>query len=493
MESQERAAMSSRRGGRHGRRPEHRHPWLRRFGAGVVGLLVLALVLTGVAWFKLNGNIKREDVTKLLGHRPTAAKANASSGPVNILVLGSDVRTGSGNTGYGDGSWEPGQHSDTNLVVHLSGDRQSAIVVSIPRDSMVPAPKDCSPTAPKSQWVVKQWNKNFNEGGAGCVIHTLEGNTGLFINHYVTVDFNGFKNMVDALGGVPVCTPIAIDDPESHLQLTAGRHVLDGQEALGYVRVRKTLGDGSDLGRIKRQQAFLSSIAQEATKTSLLLRPDKLFSFLNAATQSLTTDPEFGLGTMTDVANSVKSIGMNKIQFVTVPTEQYAPDHNRVQWTSDAEALWAALREDRPLNEPSPTPSTSTEPLTVSPAAIDVLVTNSSGVSGLARQAADALKILGFRTATVAAGNPPASGVLVEYGKGRLEAARTVAAAFPGAKLEESDAVGATIAVTLGAGAPSVVEIPNRLGTQPLPSPSVSAPTPTPSITARTADQDICS
>jgi LCP family protein required for cell wall assembly len=494
MESEEqRSAPRTRARGRHVRQPDHRHPWLRRFGAAGIGLLTLALVLTGAAWIKLNGNIKREDVTSKLGIRPTADKANASTGPLNILVLGSDVRTGKGNTGYGNGSWEPGQHSDTNLVVHLSADRQSAVVVSIPRDSMVPSPKNCAPDQPKSDWVVKQWNKNFNEGGAGCVIHTLEGNTGLFITHYVTVDFNGFKSMVDALGGVPVCTPIAIDDPESKLHLTAGRHVLDGQQALGYVRVRKTLGDGSDLGRIKRQQAFLSSVAQEATKTSLLLRPDKLFSFLNAATELLTTDPEFGLGTMKDVADSVKSIGMNKIQFVTVPTEQYAPDHDRVQWTSGAEALWSALRDDRPINEPAKAKPTPSVTLTVSPAEIDVEVRNGSGVSGLAKQAGEALTVLGFRSVSVAQADAQTTGSLVQYGKGHEDAAKTVAAALPGSKLEESASAGATIVVTLGVGAPDVVEIPNRIGTSPLPTPSISAPAATPTITARTADQDICS
>lgn len=495
MEPQERPGAALRRpAGRRGRHASRRHPLLRGAGFAGLGLLTVALVLTAFAWLKLNGNIKREDVSGKLGNRPTAAKANASLGPLNLLVIGSDVRTGEGNTGYGDGSWEPGAHSDTNLVVHLSGDRKSATVVSIPRDSMVPAPADCSPTVPKNEWVIKQWNKNYNQGGAGCLIRTLEGNTGLFITHYVTVDFHGFKNMVDALGGVPVCTPVAIQDKSAHLDLAAGRHVLDGQQALGYVRVRKTLGDGSDLGRIKRQQAFLSSIAQEATKTSLLLRPDKLFSFLDAATQSLTTDPDFGLGTMKDIADSVKSIGMNKIQFVTVPTQEYPADHNRVEWTPDAEALWSALRDDRPLNEEAqPKPSTSKEPLTVSPADIDVQVTNSSGVPGLAKQAAQALTVQGFRSATVAQGQASTTGVLVEYGKGQADAARTVAAAFPGAKVEESSALGSVISVTLGVGAPDVVEVSNRLGTEPLPTPSISAPAPTPTITARTADQDICS
>ena len=119
---------------------------------------------------------------------------------------------------------------------------------------------------------MRQWNQNYAIGGTGCLIRTLEGNTGVFIDHYAVVDFRGFKQMVDALGGVKVCTPVAIDDAHTHLQLTAGKHTLDGRQALQYVRVRKSIGDGSDLQRINRQQAFLSSVIQKATSTQLLLR-----------------------------------------------------------------------------------------------------------------------------------------------------------------------------------------------------------------------------
>ena len=152
--------------------------------------------------------------------------------------------------------------------------------------------------------------------------------------------------MVDALGGVPICAPEAIDDPKAKLKLSAGRHVLDGTQALGYVRARKTLGDGSDLGRIARQQAFLSSVVQEATRTSLLVRPDKLFGFLDAATKSLTTDEQFDLGTMKDLASSVKDIGIENIQFITVPVQPYPADPNRVEWAPSADALWQTLRDD---------------------------------------------------------------------------------------------------------------------------------------------------
>ena len=259
---------------------------------------------------------------------------------------------------------------------------------------------------------MRQWNQNYRIGGTGCLIRTLEGNTGLFVDHYAVVDFRGFKQMVDALGGVDVCTSEPIDDANTHLQLDAGRHTLDGRQALQYVRVRKSVGDGSDLGRIERQQAFLSSVMQQATSTQLLVQPNRLFSFLDAATKSLTTDPEFGLGTMRDMATSVKGIGLDEIQFVTVPNESYEPDPNRVQWKDSADQIWSALREDRPVGATkkpaTASPSPTTSPLTVSPDEVTVRVVNASGVPGLARQARAALEVQGFAGVTIGqrAGRP---------------------------------------------------------------------------------------
>lgn len=452
---------------------------------------------TVAAYIRLNGNIDRLDVSKMLGkNRPTPA-GDIATGPLNILLVGSDVREGDGNEDYGSGDWEPGQHSDTNILMHVSGDRKSVTMVSIPRDSMVPAPVDCEATAPVDQWKITQWNQNFNTGGPGCLIRTIEGNTDVFVNHFAVVDFGGFKDMVDALGGVPACTPVAIDDPKAKFTLAAGKHTLDGEQALGYVRTRYSVGDGSDIGRIKRQQAFMSSVAQKATQSSLLLRPDKLLRFLDAATQSLTTDPDFGVGEMREVAESIKGIGVDKIQFVTVPTQEYAPDKNRVQWAPEADKLWEAIRADRELGTPTPTPSpASTVPLTVTPDKIQVQIVNASGVPGLAKQAVTALDVQGFDNPTSITDAPvDAKGAMVEFSGDQEDAARTVAAAFPGATVKESEVdLGQQIRVTLGSGAPDVIGVPNRLGTAPIPTPAVSSnPSSTATLETRKADADICS
>ncbi|WP_230208935.1 LCP family protein [Nostocoides sp. HKS02] len=488
---------------------DHPHPWLRRVVFGIAAFLVVLLVLGIGVYLKLTGNINRIDISGALGRRPSPAAttdAVTNLAPMNVFVMGSDTRAGQGGNFGADISKAgvEGARSDTNLIVHLSADRKSAIVVSIPRDSMTMAPRDCKNKSDTVQnGVMRQWNANFTLGGPACTIRTFEGLTNIYINHYVVIDFRGFQSMVDALGGVTVCTPQAVNDPGSGLKLPAGRTKVNGQQALSYVRARETLGDGSDLSRIDRQQAFLSSMIQGATQSSLLLRPDKLFRFLDAATQATTTD--MGIGDMKDLAESVRSIGISQIRFVRLPTEPYVADPNRVQWTASAQTLWQAIREDKPLpgtkapagsTKPTPSPTT-TQPLTVSPGVISVRVTNDSGVPGMAKQAAAALRVQGFTVVSYLTGSGPVShGVVVRYGPGRAEAARTVAAVYPGAQTREDPLLGSTIELSMGIGSPAAVAVPNRLGTEPLPKESVTAtqaPTPTPSIKARAANQDICS
>lgn len=351
------------------RRRQRRRAWRRRalWGAAATLAAVVAVTVAGSA--HLNANIHRLDLSTSIGSdRPTPTLT--PSGParsMNILVMGSDDRLGLKENTYGKDTVEGGAHSDTNLLVHLSADRTWAMAVSVPRDSMVRSPRDCKDTTtPVADGVVRQWNHNYTEGGPACVIRTLEYNTGVFVDHFVVVNFDGFKSMVDALGGVEVCLSTDVVDTDSQFRLTAGRHHVDGTTALGYVRVRKSVGDGSDLGRIKRQQAFLSSVIQQVTASSMLLRPDRLYAFLDAATRSITTDKGMSVATMKDIAASVAGIGLRGITFYTVPTEQYPEDHNRVQWTAQAGDLWSAMKQDSRIGAaPTTVPTTSTGRSTV--------------------------------------------------------------------------------------------------------------------------------
>jgi LCP family protein required for cell wall assembly len=472
----------------------------------VLAAVLAVLLVTGVlVYFKFTGNITSLDVSKLLGKRPvSSADRGTNLKPMNILVMGSDTRA-LGTTAFGTTADAGGARSDTTLIVHLSGDRKSAVVVSVPRDSMTHAPSDCkNPNSPVTTGPIRMWNANFSLGGPACLIRTVEGNTGIRIDHFMVLNFLGFQSMVEALGSVEVCVPEAINDSYSGLHLPAGRSLVNGAQALAFVRARHNVGtDGSDLGRISRQQAFLSAMVQEATSTKLLLRPDKLFGFLDAATKSLTTDP--GLNSpiaLAEIAKSAIGLQPSQVRFVTVPTEQYPPDHNRVQWTSVADGLWKSIRDDTPLpgTKPAPKPTPTGTPkaaapaLTVRPDKITAQVTNASGITGRAQQAAQDLRIQGFDIKATSTAPNLTKGVTVGYSSRYLQSARTVAAAFPGATLVQDESAGSIIQVTLGAGSPNVVLVPNRVGTTPLPkhmSPSVT-PTPTATVEARTASSNIC-
>jgi LCP family protein required for cell wall assembly len=492
----------SRREVQQAHRAARRHPWVRRGTIALAGGLAVVLVLGVLAYVRFNGNIAKLDVTGLLGARPqnsAGTDRNTNLKPLNILVMGTDTR----NLGTKKFGKTPGDRSDTNLIVHLAADRQSATVISIPRDSMTHAPRDCKdPRSKVADGPIRQWNANFGLGGPACVIRTVEGNTGIFIDHFMVVNFLGFQSMVDALGSVEVCLPMAVKDKDSRLDLPAGRSRVTGDQALAFVRARKNIGvDGSDLGRINRQQAFLSSMIQEATSSNLLLRPDKLFRFLDAATKSLTADPGMDLNAMRDVAQSVRGLKASQIKFVTVPIENYPPDANRVQWSAAAPALWKAIREDRPLNGskrvPRPAPTGTATPagpaLTIRPDKITVRISNTSGVTGRARQAAEDLRIQGFHIIATLNGTDLKDGVTVRYASPYFQEARTVAAAFPGATLVADESAGNVIDVTLGAGSPYVVQVPNRVGTIPLPTRTAGAPTTSVPIKARSADSNICS
>ena len=466
----------------------------RKGGIALACVLALVGVISLVAVLKLSGNISRFDIGAGAGSRPE--NSGGADGPLNILVIGSDTREGIGTTEYGTDTVEGGAHSDTNLVVHISGDRQSAFVVSIPRDSMTMAPKDCAdPASTVADGEVRQWNQNFNLGGPACTVKTLEGLTGVYVDHVVVVDFAGFQQMVDALGGVEACLPEPLVDQDAQIELPAGRQKLDGKQALGYVRARKSLGDGSDLGRIKRQQAFMSSMAQEATKSTLLLRPDKLYSFLDAATKSMTADEDLSLNTMRQIAGSLRGFGIDNLTFVTVPTQPYAEDPNRVEWQEKpAAALWDAVRLDSPLpGSDEDTPEPTEEPLTVTPDEITVSVVNDTATEGLAGQESAALTVQGF-VASVGDVAPTGDvgGVEIRHGAEQAEAARTLAAAYPGAKLVEDETLADVVRLVLGAGAPTAAEVPNRTGSDPIPAPSVSAPPVEGQLEKRTATEDIC-
>ena len=321
----------------------------------VIGVLAVAAVAGWLGYRNLSGNIATIDPTGGLGDvRP--AKENQS---LNILAIGSDTREGENSAVGGE---SPGL-ADTTLVVHLAADNSWAAAVSIPRDSMVEMPDCVAADGSVVPGALRQFNAAFPIGGPVCVQRTVESLTDLRIDHFVVIDFVGFKDMVDAVGGVTVYVEEPISDPRSKIYFDPGCQVLDGDKALDYVRVRHGVGagDGSDLGRIERQQAFLSSMAQKVTSTGVLFNPVDLYQFLDAATRSITTD--VGLGSvraLASVAVRVRGIGLENVDFLTVPNEAWPVDPNRVIWSQpEADELWAHLRDDAPLRPAQPAASAS--------------------------------------------------------------------------------------------------------------------------------------
>jgi LCP family protein required for cell wall assembly len=325
-----------------GRTPRSRR-LLKRIG---IGLAVLAMIISGgavIAYKHFEGNISTEDF--LDGPRPTPEV----KGPINVLVMGSDTREGANGKGIGGDT--PGL-SDTTILLHLSADRKFAYGVSLPRDAMVERPacprKNGNGTDPGG---LTQFNAAYAIGGPACTVKTVEALTNIRIDHFVVVDFVGFKSMVNAINGVTVCVPEEVNDTVGHIQLPAGTYKVTGQQALDYVRVRHDLGAPTgDIGRMKRQQTFISAMIKKVVSAGTLANPFRLTKFLNAATNSLTTDPGFAnLKQLASLGNSLKSIGLDEIKFVTVPWEPWSEDANRVAWKADAAQLWRLIRRDRPL------------------------------------------------------------------------------------------------------------------------------------------------
>ena len=327
-----------------------RRRWLRYTALGVVVVVVGAAGAGWALYEKLNGNITSDDDTaaelaRFEKERPTSLVRDAQ----NILLIGSDSRSGNGNQKYGRDSGT--ERSDTTILLHLTANRRSATAVSLPRDLMVDVPSCRRPDGTRTAPVFAMFNHAFQSGGSACTIRTVEKLTDIRIDHHMVVDFHGFKDMVDAVDGVAVCLKEPIDDPAAKLRLPAGKVKLNGEQALGYVRARKTIGDGSDTDRMDRQQRFLGALVNKVRSNDVLLNPVKLYPVLDAATSSLTTDPGLAsLRGLYDLVRGMRNIPTERVQFLTVPRESYAYDANRDQLVEpEAEKLFERLRMDAPL------------------------------------------------------------------------------------------------------------------------------------------------
>jgi LCP family protein required for cell wall assembly len=252
------------------------------------------------------------------------------------------------------------------LIIHLSKSRDLAYIISLPRDSLVVIPEHISSSDKKTIIPDRQGKLNsaFSYGGAPLLIETVERATSIKIDHYVEVSFAGFAGIVDALGGIEVCTKVDIDDPKSHLVLSTGVHTLDGIEALKYVRTRDFDGRG-DIGRMQRQQQFMSAVLNKATSSGTLLNPFKVKNFINASLASVKLDSGLAPDDLLTLAKQMKNLSSGNVRTLTVPLSN---PNGRVDgvgsvviWDEVLGAdLWTRVRDDLPLvDEVTPTPSAS--------------------------------------------------------------------------------------------------------------------------------------
>ncbi|MGA6170722.1 LCP family protein [Streptomyces sp. NPDC012600] len=362
----QRSRRSSQRGGRgaesaatSGRRkrkaPKARRKKALLWTGGVLAFLLVAASLGAyLLYARLNGNISTVDIGK------QGNKNVLSDGPMNILIIGTDKRTGKGNEGYGDKD-SPG-HAETTILFHVSEDRTNATALSIPRDLKTRIP-ECETKQPDGSTVVvpgiekERFNVTLGQDGRdpGCTMKTVAEITGVEADHFMMVDFNAVKELTTAVNGVPVCMAKPVKDPKSHLDLPAGPSTVQGEQALALLRTRSSFGNSSDLDRIKVQQQFLGSMIRQMKSNDTLTNPKKLFDLADAATKSLTVDQGIGSANkLMTLAQELGKVDTKNITFVTLPVKDNPDEPKPITVVVDevrAEPLFAMIRSDTSLTE----------------------------------------------------------------------------------------------------------------------------------------------
>ena len=427
----------------------------RRYSLGAVlagwtaiGLAVILVSGTLYAYAKYRQvfNGINHQTLKLGGSRPP--KLNNA---LNLLVIGSDSRSGRNGK---IGGYVPGQRSDTVMVAHISPGGGRITLLSFPRDTVVPiyaCPAEPGFSGQSSQpGSIEQLNSSFAYGGANCLWKTVEHVTGIHLDNFLQLNFTGFISVINAIGGVPVCTPVAIHPTTyDRLNLSAGPHVLKGLKALEFWRLREQFGLGSDLQRIQRDQLLMVGLVHKLLATGVLHSLTKLWTIVNDISRShaLTTDSGMTPGRIVTVARSVSGISRKNIQFIEVPVLTYPANPNWVEFdTSQTTKLFAAIERDHALPKvvkvskhgKGKKSSKVQPPKLLSASSVKVNVLNGSGVNGIAGATSTALSGRGFHILTTASATTASGAVdynytksVVEYGGPADLAARTVAAELP--------------------------------------------------------------
>jgi LCP family protein required for cell wall assembly len=460
---------------------------------GVVVLYHLAL------YFYVDQKIDR--VEALATDGPEVLAPALQAGAETYLVVGTGV---------------PGQDGDssvTTLLASVSPDRDGAVLVSFPPTALVDTPECRTADGSLRNPTTEAFAASLLEGGPSCMVRAVQQLSGLRIDHYLGVDLARLPGMIDALGGVPVCITPSEATSAAAMPLEAGPGELSGTTAAGYLKPGDTGADVTGAAVAERAQRLLTSTLRAAMSTGTLTDPVALATFLNRAADALTVDAQTTLGDLRTLAGSLGDLTGDAVQRAVLPVAQvgYVPagtDQAYVLLDGAAtRTLFDTVIEntavpaefqtggsapgDEPARAPAPEPAPEPAPaepgaLTVAPAEVTVNVLNGTGTTGLAATVADALRAQGFVVGTV--GNEPGTvnESVVRHGPNVTEQARTVAAAVPGAVLEQSDAIGDTVQLVIGPGFANVV--PVTVGAPPMPAaPETAADTPAPEPTPAAA------
>lgn len=498
----------------------HRHPIMALARIAGALIAVCALALTGALWqWQSAKNKLLNTIAALDPHSVDIRDPGAQAGDENFLIIGVDSRIGvNSEMGAGDTTVAEGSRSDTIMLVNIPADRKRVVAVSFPRDLAI-TPMNCQAWNPETGAYGPVYDRNTGEwsdnerytgtklnsayalGGPKCLVKVIQKMSGLAINRFMAVDFAGFSTMVDALGGVEVCSPTPLEDAELGVVLAAaGRQTIDGATALNYVRARSVTTEyNGDYGRIKRQQLFLSSLLRSIISTDTLFDLKRLDDVVNMFIDDSFVD-NVRTKDLVQLGQSMQGINAGRITFVTLPTVGYPDEEgNEVPRTEDVRALFDAIINDQPLpgendmNETlSPistapttatttasetyddgftttvtttptTPETSTEQVAavaadprdvtvqVAPAATST-AGSLTGADTVAQSATKQLELYGFQVLEPDYYSDwgTATTTTVYYSMGNEQGAATVAATIPGARIERISGLGETVVVALG-------------------------------------------
>ena len=442
----------------------------------------MALVGTGFVWGYLkswNGNWRT--IVAVDPDDSNIRNKNAQYGDENYLIVGTDTRAGKNSkVGAGTTADAEGARSDTVILVNVPADRSRVVAVSFPRDLQVDRPEcqdwdnkngSYGSTLPAENQV--KLNSVYAFGGPQCLVRVITHMSGLNINHFIAMDFYGFEKVVNAVGGVEVCSTVPLYDYElGNILKKPGKQKLTGRRALNYVRARTVSTEGNgDYGRIKRQQLFMSSLLRSTLSGNVLSNPAKLNSIVNTFIDYSFVD---GVDTQSllKLAESMQGIEAGRVTFITVPTTGTATDgsNNELPNTDAIDAIFNAIIDDQTLpgeqakkesssqsSKAAATPATTSpaNPTRASataqnPANVGVRVLNGSGRTGAASEVSDQLTAQGFDVRGVADASENRTDTVIRYGVGEQDSAATLAEMFPGTSIQLDRTVRSGVEVILG-------------------------------------------